>query len=48
MAFTGVIPSLRSASKAKSIIIMPFFFTIPMSRQTNQSNYAEISPHDHE
>ena len=32
MAFTGVIPSLRSASKAKSIIMMPFFFTMPMSR----------------
>ena len=30
--FGGVLPSLRSASRAKSTIMMPFFFTMPMSR----------------
>ena len=32
MALTGVMPSLRSASSAKLIIMMAFFCTIPMSR----------------
>ena len=31
MASTGVMPSLRSASSAKSIIMMAFFFTMPIS-----------------
>ena len=32
MASTGRFPWLRSASRAKSIIMMAFFFTMPMSR----------------
>ncbi|KAG0752029.1 hypothetical protein G6F22_022004 [Rhizopus arrhizus] len=32
MAARGVSPRLRSASSAKSIIMMPFFFTMPISR----------------
>ena len=32
MASTGFLPSLRSASSAKSIIMMAFFFTMPISR----------------
>jgi len=32
MAASGLFPSLRSASKAKSIIMMAFFFTMPISR----------------
>ena len=34
MASAGCFPSLRSASKAKSIIMMAFFFTIPINRIT--------------
>ena len=32
MASVAFLPSLRSASRAKSTIMMPFFFTMPMSR----------------
>ena len=32
MAASGALPSLRSASRAKSIIMMAFFLTMPMSR----------------
>ena len=32
MASRGLMPSLRSASSAKSIIMIAFFFTMPMSR----------------
>jgi hypothetical protein len=32
MASRGVFPSVRSASSAKSTIMMPFFFTMPISR----------------
>ena len=32
MAFSGGMPSLRSESNAKSIIMTPFLFTIPISR----------------
>ena len=32
MARSGGLPSVRSASNAKSIIMMAFFFTIPISR----------------
>ena len=32
MACSGGSPSLRSASRAKSIIMMAFFSTMPMSR----------------
>src|SRR5260370_36428 len=32
MASSGGFPSLRSASRAKSTIMMPFFFTMPMRR----------------
>ena len=32
MASSGVLPSLRSASSAKSIIMMAFFLTMPISR----------------
>jgi len=32
MASRGLLPSLRSAARAKSTIRMPFFFTRPISR----------------
>ena len=32
MASTELLPCVRSASRAKSTIMMPFFFTIPISR----------------
>jgi hypothetical protein len=32
MASRGAFPSLRSASSAKSIIMIAFFFTMPISR----------------
>ncbi len=32
MASRGLLPSLRSASSAKSIIMMAFFLTMPISR----------------
>ena len=32
MASSGLLPSRRSASRAKSIIMMAFFFTMPISR----------------
>ena len=32
IASVGVRPSSRSAEMAKSTIMMPFFFTMPMSR----------------
>ena len=32
MASSGDFPSSRSATRAKSIIMMAFFFTMPMSR----------------
>ena len=32
MASSGLLPSLRSASRAKSTIMMPFFLTMPISR----------------
>ncbi len=32
MASSGFMPSLRSAARAKSIIMMAFFFTMPISR----------------
>ena len=37
MASRGVLPSLRSASSAKSIIMMAFFFTMPISRMMPMS-----------
>ena len=37
IASLGALPALRSASRAKSIIMMAFFFTIPISRKTPMS-----------
>ena len=34
MASCGLLPSRRSASRAKSIIMMAFFLTIPIKRMT--------------
>jgi len=55
MASSGLLPSLRSASRAKSTIMMPFFFTIPMRRMMpitamtvsslRQARRANIAPH---
>ena len=43
MDFSGGIPSLRSASSAKSIIMIAFFFTMPMSRMIPISAMSDIS-----
>ena len=32
MASSGLLPSSRSASRAKSTIMIPFFFTMPIKR----------------
>ena len=40
IASAGDLPSLRWASKAKSIIIMPFFFTRPISMMTPTKPYT--------
>ena len=32
MASIGLLPSLRSVSRAKSTIMIPFFFTMPIKR----------------
>ena len=43
MASTGLFPSLRSASIAKSIIRIAFFFTMPMSRMMPMSAITDSS-----
>ena len=37
MASTRILPCLRSASRAKSIIMIAFFLTIPISRMMPMS-----------
>ena len=43
IAFSGVSPSRRSAVMAKSTIMMPFFFTMPISRITPISAITDRS-----
>ena len=43
MALSGSSPSSRSALSAKSIIMMAFFFTMPMSRMTPITAISENS-----
>ena len=44
IASRGALPSLRSASSAKSIIMIAFFFTMPISRMMPMMrDHAEVA-----